>query len=132
MLVIDSVDPADVLALLGLNPPLAGVEGSLWKKWVRQGALFGVVVEEDDAPVGAAVVESRPDVLHIHLLEGGPGPCRVLLHRLVRRAGERDMSAWCPKDRSDIQAMLDVLGFTRRYQKGASLFYYWARNEDIE
>jgi len=132
MLVIDSVDPVNVLALLGMQPPATGVAGSLWKKWTRNGTLSGVVAEQDDMPVGAAVVESRPDVLHVHILEGDPDPCRMLLHRLVRQAGERDMSAWCSTDRTDVQALLDVLGFTPRYQKDGATFYYWARNEDVE
>lgn len=133
MLVIDKVNPADALALLGESPPFAK---ALWNKWLRDKTLLAFIAEQDDMPVGLAIAESHPHVLHVITLEGDSFPCRLLLDRLVRRAGERDVSVWCPADRIDIQAMLDGLGFARQYgddwQGRPSFLYHWARNEDVE
>jgi hypothetical protein len=44
-------------------------------------------------------------------MAGNVGTCRVLLGCLVKRAGERDISVWCPAAQSDILEMIEGMGF---------------------
>ena len=69
-------------------------------------------------------------------LEGDSRVCRGLLDRLVKLAGERDMSGWFPIVRKDVRQMLEKLGFKRQakndFQGTPSYLYRWDRNEDVK
>src|SRR5262245_31010341 len=78
--------------------------------------LLAFAAERDGDFAGLAVAESHPSAVHAFGLEGEPDACCLLLARLVRAAGERDVSVRCPADRMDVPAILEAMGFTRQCQ----------------
>jgi len=134
MLAIRSVDAAKAVPLFwGFDdvqlPP------SRWETYCREKGLSALVAERDGELMGFAVTASSPSALHILGLEGVTPVCRVLLNRMVRVAGERDMTAWLPRDRPDIHRMVRRLGFVQRragnFQGRPSRYYHWDRNGDV-
>jgi hypothetical protein len=85
--------------------------------------------------MGFAVAESCPRALHILDLEGDSPACRLLLDRMVRLAGERDLTAWLPPGRPDLHRMVRRLGFVQsrsgHLQRRSSRFDRWDRNRDV-
>ena len=69
-------------------------------------------------------------------MEGDAETCRLLLDRLVRLAGERDVSGWCPTARRDVWKMFEMVGLKRQFrddfQGRPSYFYSWARNAEVK
>jgi hypothetical protein len=132
MLVIRIVDPArSVPVFWGLEDMPANAT-VLWEAFCRQRGLVALAAEQEGELVGFAVAESHPQVLCIFNLEGDTRICLRLLSRLVRLAGERDLAAWLPLDRTDLRRLTQQLGFVRAAQDTCgsrpSLFYYWDRN----
>jgi len=135
MLTIHTVDTLEAIALFSDSPPPDDLSPAECEAYCRERGLVALVAEEGAMLAGFAVAESNAQAVHFIALEGGTDACRVLLHRLVRLAGERDVCGWCPAYRRDIQGMLRRLGFTRR-QAGSCAgkpahFYHWSRNEDV-
>ena len=133
MLVIRNVDPSDAVNLFGESPPLLGMTPIQSAALCRRRGLVAFAVEENCMLAGFTIAQSRPRGVHIIGLEGRTDACRFLLKRLVRLAGERDLSAWCPAAREDVQQLLDRQGFVREcggdFQGRPSFLYRLRRNE---
>jgi hypothetical protein len=83
--------------------------------WERLG-MFALAAEEDGARVGLAVAESQANLVHVLYLDGRPDAWLALLERLVRLAGERDLSVWCLADRAGRREALEQRGFAGEYE----------------
>src|SRR5947209_7632985 len=116
MLTIRPLHPTAALALLGARPADEGIEKECWDRWSLDGTLLAFVAREDAMAVGLALAESRPRWVHVFLLEGTTDAGHLLLERLVRSAGERDVSVWCPAARMDVRELLEQRGFARLAQ----------------
>ena len=132
MLVICDVDVSDAAELFGEPPPPAGMTPAQTALYLRRGLVaFGV--EEDGQLAGLSIAASRPRSVHVLGMEGRTGACHLLLERLVRFAGERDLSAWCPASRPDVRHMLERRGFVKKrggsFRGRPSFLYHWPRNE---
>jgi hypothetical protein len=119
----------DILPVVGRMPPD-------WAAFCRARGFVALAAEEAEELVGFAVAESQPQVLHVLSLEGSLAVCRLLLGRLVRAAGERDLSGRFPASRADLLALLEATGFTRQpgddSREGPSCLYRWRRNECLD
>jgi hypothetical protein len=106
-----------------------------WQDYCQRRGVLAVVAEQDGVLVGWAVAESGARFLHVRRLEGHPQACRLLLDRLVRLAGERDLTGWVWADRPELQRLFVRLGFVR--QAAAEVggrpasFYFWDRNSEL-
>lgn len=133
MLTIRTVGSGEALATFCEHKPLAGMTPAQRQAMWRDRGLFALAVEEDDDLVGLTLAESGPKAVDVIALEGDTASCELLLDRLMRLAGERDVSAWCPDDRPDLMALLEVRDFLRQSQhdfpERASHFYYLPRND---
>lgn len=133
MVVIRTLGPDEAVVLAGGRVRGHSHRG-LWEAWLREGTLLGVVVEQDRVAVGFAVAESHPQVLHVVRLEGDTETCLLLVERLVRLSGERDVSVWCPVARPDVQQILEGMGFARLVRDAflgrPSNLYRWKREDD--
>src|SRR5262249_32072969 len=78
--------------------------------------LFGLVVRESGRAVGYAIARSHPQTVIVAKLQGRSDACRLLLNRLVRGAGERDISVWCAAERPRLARLLARMGFRRMYE----------------
>jgi hypothetical protein len=116
MLTIRTSDPAHAVALLGTSPPAEGIEQEFWDPWSRVGTLRAFVAEEAGRGVGLALADFHPRLVQVFTLEGTTDACGLLLERLVRAAGERDVSVWCPAARIDVRELLEQKGFARQVQ----------------
>jgi hypothetical protein len=67
---------------------------------------------EGDQLAGYAVAESHPGGVNVLSLEGDANACRCLLARLVRLAGERDISCMVAMNRTEVHTVLRQQGFT--------------------
>jgi hypothetical protein len=115
VVLIRQVDPADALGVLGATPPGDGVEKAIWDRWSRDGTLVAFVAEHG-RPVGVAIAESLPNLVHVLAGEGNAAACGLLLDRLMRMAGERDVSVRCPDDHEDLRQILGGTGFARQHR----------------
>ena len=113
MLSIHPVDLSDALELFCESPPLEGMTPTQCAAFCRRRCLVAFAAERDDNLVGFAVAESDPNGVAVLNLEGDIDACRLLLGRLVRLAGERDVTSWCPADRPDVVELLEARGFSR-------------------
>ncbi|MFO0845813.1 MAG: hypothetical protein U0797_26095 [Gemmataceae bacterium] len=111
MLVLHRFNPADVAALLPGVPGQAGMTPAEWEAYCDERGLLAFAAEEDGELVGLALAESGPQAVHVLAADGRPDACRLLVERLVRLAGERDVTAWCPEDKGDLRETLRGLGF---------------------
>ena len=134
MLVIRSVDPSYAVGLFTEPLSCDAMTPAECREFCRERGLIALaadVADEDDL-AGFAVAESDPKAVHFLMLEGDTETCRSLLDRLVRLAGERDVSGWCPIDREDVQRLLEGRGFVRKYRDrffGCPCYlYHWNRN----
>jgi hypothetical protein len=136
MLHIHTVDPSTAVILIGDLPPLTDyLSPGEWEAYCKDRGVFALVAEREGDLVGWAVAESSPRSLDILRIEGGTDVCRLLLGRLVRVAGERDLSGWVARDRPDVRRLFKRLGFFkggRCIRDGVpSCFYFWDRNADV-
>ena len=133
MVLIRKVGPDDALGVIGATPPGDGIEKAIWDKWSRDGTLVAFVAEHGRAAVGVALAESHPNLVHVLALEGNAATCGLLLERLVRLAGERDVSVRCPDGHEDLRRVLGGTGFSRQGRedpwKQASDLYCLYRDE---
>jgi hypothetical protein len=108
---------------------------SSWEGYCRERGLSALVAECDGELMGFAVTASCPRFLHVLDLKGDTSACGVLLGRLVKLAGERDMTAWLPLGRPELHRMVRRLGFVHRragnFQGRPSCYYRWDRNGDV-
>jgi hypothetical protein len=132
MLSIHPVDPAEAALAFGGLAEKDDLTPAEWASYCHRKGLIVFAAERDGELVGFAVAESCPHRIHVRRLEGDTHTCRRLLGRLVRAAGERDLSGWVPTDRPDLRRMFRRLGFIRGgrgHPEGRpASFYYWDRN----
>jgi hypothetical protein len=133
---IRTVDPPTTALLFGgLSPVIDAVRPGEWAAYCKSRGIVALVAEVEEDLIGWAVAGSCPHRLHIRGLEGGTAVCRLLLDRLVRAAGERDLSGWAARDRADVRRMFRRLGFAKGgigARDGVpSVFYFWNRNADV-
>jgi hypothetical protein len=64
----------------------------------------------------------------------GAETCLLLVERLVRLVGDRDVSVWCPVARPDVRQILEGMGFARLLRDAflgrPSYLYRWEREDD--
>src|SRR5262245_21652040 len=99
VVVIHRLDTSEATALFTNTPPEAAMTPSQWRSFCLEGGLLAFAAEDEGQFVGLALAESHPRVVKVLAVAGREDACRLLLERLVRLAGERDMSAWCPAAR---------------------------------
>jgi hypothetical protein len=135
VVVIRRVDPAQSLPIFWELPACGGMTPTRWNAYCKNRGLVTLAAEQETTLVGYAVAQSRPNLVHVLSLVGDTDTCRLLLDRLVRTAGERDMSVWCPIGQVDVRQLLRRLGFVRgakgHFQGRPSYLYCWDRNEDV-
>jgi len=114
MFIIKPVDPVEFYPLFRGVEPAADLPPDQWAAACKERGFLAFLAIRDEAFAGYAVAESNPKVLEILDLDGDTYTCRFLLERLVRLAGERNVSSRCPVTRTDVQKMLHWLGFAWR------------------
>jgi hypothetical protein len=78
--------------------------------WERLG-LVVLVAQDGGEQEDLGLAASHPGQVQVIYLDGAPRACRLLLDRLVRLAGERDVSMWCPAEQTAIGTMHEEKGF---------------------
>jgi hypothetical protein len=135
MLRIHPVSPANAAAIFRGLTHRDHLTTAEWQAYCRSKGLLVFVAERDEDLVGYAAAESCPRRVHVLRLEGDTATCRLLLDRLVRAAGERDLSGWVPADRPDLRRLFRRRGFVRDgtgYHEGRpAYFYFWDRNQGV-
>jgi hypothetical protein len=119
LLTVHRIDLADIVS----------DEPEEWLADCRERGVVALAAERDGEPAGFAVAASDQQAVYVLKLEGDAGTCRLLLDRLVRFAGERDMAACEQAGRPDIVRMFQDLGFVRH--GGGPCFYHWDRNANV-
>jgi hypothetical protein len=114
MLSVSDLYPADAALRFPDALARAGFAPAQWEARCTGGRLLAFAAEEGDVAVGFAVAVSHPQGVHVLTLEGTAPTCGLLLERLVRAAGERDLSVCCPAERADLRGLLRRRGFARR------------------
>src|SRR5271165_3702166 len=111
MLIICTVDVAEAIAIFCENTRFACMTPAQCKAYCQERGFLALVAEEDEMYAGLAIAESTPKALHVLKLEGCADACRFLLERLVRMAGERDVSVRCLVNQADMREMFQEKGF---------------------
>ena len=136
MLVIRKVDPSFAVGLCTESLTAEDMTPGQCEAFCQEKGLVALAAERDDDLAGFAVAESSPKAVHFLMLEGDSATCRILLDRLVRLAGERDVSGWCPVGCGNIRKLLEERGFTRtqrsRFLGCPCFLYHWHRNADVD
>jgi hypothetical protein len=135
MLVIRAIDPSDAVDLFCEYPPSEGLTPIQCGTFCRDRGLVAFAAERGEELAGFAVAESDARAIHFLNLEGDATTCGVLLDRLARLAGERDVSGWCPADREDVRRLLEERGFERRYRDdfmGVPCYLYHCNRNESE
>jgi hypothetical protein len=120
----------------GANVPArANMSPTQWDAYCLEKGLLAFAAEEEGELVGLALAESEPQALHVVAVEGRADAFRLLLEKLVRLSGERDVTAWCSQGKHNLQVMLEGLGFrwTHAAKAGGrtSYFYRLIRNGEV-
>lgn len=115
MVTIRSVSPDDARSIMekhfaGTRQPASPAEHC-----EAEDLVIAFVAERDRNVVGLATAESHPRVVHVVNLEGDIEACRALLELMVRRAGERSLTAWVAVARTDLLALVEARGFSREF-----------------
>jgi hypothetical protein len=116
MLTLRNIHPEAVQSLLPGAPDRGRMTPQEWEAFVHRASPVAFVAEEEGKMVGFVFAESHPTLVHVLFLEGTAVACRLLLERIVRLAGERNMAGRFPIDRPDLLAILDLAGFKRRFK----------------
>jgi hypothetical protein len=114
MLSVCDLYPADAALRFPDALARAGFPPAQWEARCAGGRLLAFAAREGGVAVGFAVAVSHPQGVHVLSLEGTAPACGLLLERLVRAAGERDLSIWCPAERADLRGVLQQRGFAHR------------------
>jgi hypothetical protein len=135
LLTIHRLDTSDAVTLFCETPPEPGMTPSEVRSFCEDAGLLAFAVEDDGRLAGLALARSGPKALLVLAVEGHEEAVRLLLERLVRLAGERDVCAWCAGSRDDLREMLEARGFEPwgRGSFGGRQFYLyrWRQNEDL-
>jgi hypothetical protein len=108
---LQPVQLAEAMSLACQASPAGGTTAQVWESFRRQRGLLAFAATDGGTLVGLAIVESASRVLHVWHLDGTREACRLLLHRLILLAGERDVSVSCSADRTDLRRLLGQEGF---------------------
>ena len=111
MLTVHDLEPADAAQLFPGG--LADIDRARWEAGCAAGKYLVFAAQRDEDPVGFAVAESHPCGLVALALEGGGGATRLLLERVIRAAGERDVGVFCPAGQTGLRDLLLGRGFVR-------------------
>lgn len=110
MLHIQNLDPAEAVTVIS-GEVRGGLSRKRWKRFCKKGGLVAFTANEKDIPVGFCLVSSEPPMVQIIALEGDPKACQLLFERVVRLAGERNVSVWFPTCRKDLGSLAEAFGF---------------------
>jgi hypothetical protein len=127
MLRVRQLSSADAAELFPDGLAKAGIRPARWESGCNAGRYLVFVAEREGFPVGFAVAESLPSMLHVLALGGDADDCGPLLDRLARAAGERDLWVWCPTAEARLRRVLEGRGFAcrGRYQlRGRPAYLY--------
>jgi hypothetical protein len=113
---IRAIDPAFAVALLTDSLTTEGMTPEQCREVCLDRGLVALATGDEDEQVGFAVAESDHEAVRFLLLDGDAGTCGLLLDRLERLAGERDVGGWCPAARPDLRGLLEGRGFRRLYR----------------
>jgi hypothetical protein len=117
-LVLRKLNSPQLGPLFLTGPPPAGSAG---------GGLLVLAAEDERGELaGLVVAAAKPRLVRVLVLDGDPEACRLLLGRLVRQAGKRDVGGWFPTRRRDLHGVLEDLSF-RRVRGGRSSVLYRLR-----
>jgi hypothetical protein len=130
---IRAIDPAFAVALLTESLATEDMTPERCREVCLDRGLVALVTEDEDEQVGFAVAESDHEAVRFLLLDGDVETCGLLVDRLERLAGERDVAGWCPAARRDVSGLLEGRGFRRlfrgRFLCCESVFYHHDRND---
>jgi hypothetical protein len=130
---IRAIDPSFAFGLLTDSPATEGMTPERCRQVCLDRGLVALATGDEDERFGFAVAESDQKAVRFLLLDGDEEMCGMLLDRLERLAGERDVGGWCPAARRDVRGLLEGRGFRRLYRgeflSCQSDFYYHDRNE---
>lgn len=133
MVFIRSVDPVKAVPQLLCTFIEDGQLPPEWTSFCKERGLVVLVAEAEGELLGFTIAESHPNVVHVLSLEGDDLVCHLLLQRVARLAGERNLSGWFPIDQATVLARPEWQGFTRHcladIEGRLSFFCYWERNE---
>ena len=135
MLRVRQLSPADAALLFRDGLAGAGISPGRWEAGCTAGSFLAFTAQRGGNPVGFAVASSDPRQLRVAALVGEAGAAGPLLDRVVRAAGERDVSVWCPAGHARLRALLRRRGFARvgRSDDGGppADLYHLSRNERV-
>jgi hypothetical protein len=135
LLVLHRFNATDVAALMPGVLARSGMSPTQWDAYCEEKGLLAFAAEEEGDLVALSMAESVPQALHVVSIEGRPDACHLLLEKFVRLAGERDVTAWCPRGNDDLSRMLEELGFAWMHAAGiggrTSYFYRLCRNGEV-
>jgi hypothetical protein len=133
MLSVRQLSPADAAELLRDVAAGAGMSPSRWEHGCTAGKFLAFTAQRDETPVGLAVASSTPRRLRVVGLAGEGEVAGLLLDHVVRAAGERDVTVWCPAGYAGLRSLLLRRGFLRVGQSDPgeplAFLYRLSRNE---
>jgi hypothetical protein len=130
-LIVRRIDRREAHRLLRGVARFAALTPERWDSLWENHGLVAFAAEARQSLRAFALAESHPQTVHVAHLGGRPDACWLLLERLVRLAGERDMSAVVPMAHPELQVLLEELGFLRVFEEdrggGRNYVYRWNR-----
>jgi hypothetical protein len=135
MLSVRQLSPADAAELFPDGLAGAGIGPARWEAGCTAGKYLLFTAQRGGTPVGFAIASSAPRRLRVAILAGEARAAGPLLDRVMRAAGERDVSVWCAADNAGLRGLLRRRGFARVGQSGPgeplSFLYRLRRNEGV-
>jgi hypothetical protein len=130
---VRQLSPADAAELFPDGLAGAGIGPARWEAGCTAGKYLLFTAQRGGTPVGFAIASSDPRRLRVAILAGEAGAAGPLLDRVLRAAGERDVSVWCPAGHARLRALLRRRGFARVGRSDdsgpPSYLYHLSRNE---
>jgi len=103
-LVVRGVDPSRSVPAFWDDGPPAGMTPDQWAAVCKRRGLVAFVAEETGGPLaGFAFAESTPRWVRVLALEGGAEARRLLLERLLKAAGEREVLGFAGRQEDDVR-----------------------------
>jgi hypothetical protein len=132
MLSVHQLSPADAALLLRDMAAEAGISPSRWEDDCTAGKYLAFAAQRGPDPVGLAVASSTPGRLRVVGPAGEAWAVAPLLDRVMRAAGERDVSVWCAADNAGLRDLLVRRGFLRvgQSEPGEPLAFLYQLSRD--
>ena len=103
-LVVRGVDPSRSVPAFWDDGPLPGITPGQWAAVCKRRGLVAFVAEEAGGLLaGFAFAESTPRWVHVLALEGEAEARRLLLERLLKAAGEREVLAFAGRQEDGVR-----------------------------